>query len=113
MKLSVEHRWNNNDRGKPKSDTKIKLGMEHRWNTNDRGKPKYSEKTLFQCHFVHENLIKKWPLTDDYVKALFYPMLPVPARALLFATPPGFASFSLWHRKRVDEDEYRQLAERY
>jgi hypothetical protein len=27
--------------------------MEHRWNEIDRGKPKYSEKNLFQCHFVH------------------------------------------------------------
>jgi hypothetical protein len=27
--------------------------MEHRWNENDREKPKYSGKTLSQCHFVH------------------------------------------------------------
>jgi hypothetical protein len=26
---------------------------EHRWNENDRGKPKYPEKNLSQCHFVH------------------------------------------------------------
>jgi hypothetical protein len=29
------------------------LGMEHRWNEIDGGKLKYSEKNLFQCHFVH------------------------------------------------------------
>jgi hypothetical protein len=23
------------------------------WNENERGKPQYSEKNLFQCHFVH------------------------------------------------------------
>jgi hypothetical protein len=27
--------------------------MEYRWNEIDWGKPKYSEKNLFQCHFVH------------------------------------------------------------
>jgi hypothetical protein len=27
--------------------------MEHRWNENDRGKPKYSGENLSQCHFVH------------------------------------------------------------
>jgi hypothetical protein len=27
--------------------------MEHRWNEIDRGKPKYSEKNLYQCHFVY------------------------------------------------------------
>jgi hypothetical protein len=27
--------------------------MEHRWNENDRGKPKYWGKNLSQCHFVH------------------------------------------------------------
>ena len=27
--------------------------MEHRWNETDGGKSKYSEKNLFQCHFVH------------------------------------------------------------
>jgi len=26
--------------------------VEKRWNDTDRGKPKYSEKNLFQCHFV-------------------------------------------------------------
>jgi hypothetical protein len=28
--------------------------MEHQWNETDRRKPKYSEKNLFQCHFVHQ-----------------------------------------------------------
>jgi hypothetical protein len=27
--------------------------MEHRRNDTERGKPMYSEKNLFQCHFVH------------------------------------------------------------
>jgi hypothetical protein len=27
--------------------------MGHRWNEIDRGKPKSSEKNLSQCHFVH------------------------------------------------------------
>jgi hypothetical protein len=29
------------------------ISMEHRWNEIDRGKPKYSGKNLSQCHFVH------------------------------------------------------------
>jgi hypothetical protein len=29
------------------------ISMEHRWNEIDRGKPKYSEKNLSKCHFVH------------------------------------------------------------
>jgi hypothetical protein len=29
------------------------ISMEHRWKEIDRGKPKYSEKNLSQCHFVH------------------------------------------------------------
>jgi Zn-finger protein len=29
------------------------ISMEHRWNEIDRRKPKYSEKNLSQCHFVH------------------------------------------------------------
>jgi hypothetical protein len=31
----------------------IRVNMEQRWNDTDRGKPKDSEKSLFQCHFVH------------------------------------------------------------
>jgi hypothetical protein len=27
--------------------------IEHWWNEIDTEKPKYSEKNLFQCHFVH------------------------------------------------------------
>jgi hypothetical protein len=30
------------------------VSIEHRWNEIDRGKPKYSEKSLSQCHFVHQ-----------------------------------------------------------
>ena len=28
--------------------------MEHRWNENDRGKQKYSGEKMHQCHFVHQ-----------------------------------------------------------
>jgi len=31
----------------------MKISMEHGWNNADRGLKNYSEKTLSQCHFVH------------------------------------------------------------
>jgi hypothetical protein len=31
----------------------VLLVMEHRWNENDRGKPKHSGENLSQCHFVY------------------------------------------------------------
>jgi hypothetical protein len=31
----------------------MKISMEHGWNDIDRGKPKYSERNLSQCHFVY------------------------------------------------------------
>jgi len=40
-----------------KSSMKIKVSMEHWWNDINRGKPKCSEKTLSQCHCVATNLI--------------------------------------------------------
>ena len=30
------------------------MSMEHWWNDTDRGKLKYKEKNLSQCHFVHQ-----------------------------------------------------------
>jgi hypothetical protein len=39
-----------------KSNMKIKVSMEHWWNDINRGKPKCSEKTLSQCNlFRHES----------------------------------------------------------
>jgi hypothetical protein len=35
--------------------------MEHRWNENDRKKPKYSGKKLSQCYFVHHKSHMDWP----------------------------------------------------
>jgi hypothetical protein len=33
--------------------TDERMSMEHRWNDTDRGKPKFSATNLSQCHFVH------------------------------------------------------------
>ena len=35
--------------------------MEPWWNDTERGKPKYSDKTLYQCHFIHHKSQKDWP----------------------------------------------------
>jgi hypothetical protein len=44
--------------------------MEHRWNKIDRGKPKYSEKNLFQCHFVNHKSYMDRPDIDSAVSAV-------------------------------------------
>jgi hypothetical protein len=35
--------------------------MEQWWNDTDRGKLKYWEKTLSQCHIVHDKSLAIWP----------------------------------------------------
>jgi len=37
------------------------MSMEDPWNYTDRAKPTYSEKTLFQCHYVHHKTQTKCP----------------------------------------------------
>jgi hypothetical protein len=39
----------------------MKMTMEHWWNDADRGKPKYSEKNLSHCHFVHYRSLMDGP----------------------------------------------------
>jgi hypothetical protein len=40
---------------------KMKTSMEHWWNDTDRGKPKYREKNLSHCHCVHHISHMDWP----------------------------------------------------
>jgi hypothetical protein len=44
-----------------KSNNKVHVSMEHRWNDTDRGKLECSEKNLSQCNFVHHNAHMDWP----------------------------------------------------
>jgi len=37
-----------------KTNVQMKMSMEHRWNDTERVKPKYQEKNLSQCHFDHQ-----------------------------------------------------------
>jgi hypothetical protein len=37
------------------------VNMEQQWYDIDRGKPKDSEKSLYECHFVHRKPGKTWP----------------------------------------------------
>jgi hypothetical protein len=36
------------------------MSMEHRWKDTDRIKPKYYEKNLCQCHIVHHKSHMDW-----------------------------------------------------
>ena len=52
-----EHRFQKGSQSSPdfptrKSSMYVKMSMEHWWNDTDRGKPKYSEKNLSQWHLV-------------------------------------------------------------
>jgi len=40
------------------------MSMEHSWNDNEKGKLKYVNKNLFQCHFVHHKSHTDWPGTE-------------------------------------------------
>ena len=37
------------------------MSREKKWNDIDRGKAKYSERNLYQCHFVHYKSHNDWP----------------------------------------------------
>jgi len=39
----------------------MKMSMQHKWIDTRKGKPKCSEKTLSQGHFVHHNSHIDWP----------------------------------------------------
>jgi hypothetical protein len=39
----------------------MKMSMEHWWNDIERGEAKYLEKKVFQCHFVHHKPDVDWP----------------------------------------------------
>jgi hypothetical protein len=40
------------------------MSMEHSWNDNEKGKLKYINKNLFHCHFVHHKSHTDWPGTE-------------------------------------------------
>jgi hypothetical protein len=42
-----------------KSNMWMKMSMEHCWNDTDKGKLKYLEKSLSYCHFFHTNLTRR------------------------------------------------------
>jgi len=45
------------------------MSMEHSWNDNEKGKLKYINKNLFQCHFVHHQSHTDWPRPPWYMKS--------------------------------------------
>ena len=51
--------------------------MGYRWNDSNLGIPKYLEKTLSQCHFVHQKSHIHWPeIVPGLLLALSQPILP-------------------------------------
>jgi hypothetical protein len=51
---------------RPSDNTNIwmKISMEHWWNDSDRGKPENSEKVLSLCQFVHHKPHMDWDTTQ-------------------------------------------------
>lgn len=43
------------------SSLKVKMSMEHRWNHTEWGRPRYWGKNLSQCHFVLHKSDIEWP----------------------------------------------------
>jgi hypothetical protein len=44
----------------------MKMYLEQWWNDTAKGIKKYSEKTLPNCHFIHQRFHKKWILSNGH-----------------------------------------------